>query len=405
LDTSTSIDNKGVNRILVLAMGMLGMMTSGIGYAWSVIQPYVMEHYALDGSAASVPFSISLGVFVIGSIFGGKLQARMPLNRVLLIGIVINATGMFLSGLVPVGMSWLLTVSFGIIMGIGGGAVYNTMVAAMQKYFPDKLGMATGAILSTIGLSGFVISPLISFLLKNYNLTIMFSAIAAITLAIGLVSCMFVKNPPAGYMQNYKPATTTRVQSTSKQYSPNEMLKTRHYYTILISFFLAVPGFMLINPQFVVLSSERLITGAQALTAVMLASVLQAAGRIVVPSISDKIGRKITLVTVFILSAATISGLVVAKGLLYPALFIALAFLYGGFLGTYPALSTDYFGTKNAGINYALVMVGFGLASVLCPVLVRAVKGTELGTALSFAIAGGASLVGLVLMLSLKKPK
>ena len=30
---STSIDNKGVNRILVLAMGMLGMMTSGIGYA------------------------------------------------------------------------------------------------------------------------------------------------------------------------------------------------------------------------------------------------------------------------------------------------------------------------------------------------------------------------------------
>ena len=198
-------------------------------------------------------------------------------------------------------------------MGIGGGAVYNTMVAAMQKYFPDKLGMATGAILSTIGLSGFVISPLISFLLKNYNLTIMFSVIAAITLAIGLVSCMFVKNPPAGYMQNYKPATTTRVQSTSKQYSPNEMLKTRHYYTILISFFLAVPGFMLINPQFVVLSSERLITGAQALTAVMLASVLQAVGRIVVPSISDKIGRKITLVTVFILSAATISGLVVAR--------------------------------------------------------------------------------------------
>lgn len=88
---------------------------------------------------------------------------------------------------------------------------------------------------------------------------------------------------------------------------------------------------MLINPQFVVLSSERLITGAQALTAVMLASVLQAVGRIVVPSISDKIGRKITLVTVFILSAATILGLVVAKGLLYPALFVALAFYMADF--------------------------------------------------------------------------
>ncbi len=405
MEPTTVVNNKRVNRMLVLAMGMLGMMTAGIGYAWSVMQPYVMEHYALDASAASVPFSINLGIFVIGSIFGGKLQGKMPINRVLLIGVVINAVGMFLSGLIPVSTPWLLTVTFGLVMGVGGGIVYNTMVAAMQKYFPDRLGMATGAILSTIGLSGFVISPLISFLLKNYNLTVMFAVIAAITLVIGLISCMFVKNPPAGYMQDYKPASTTKIQTTSKQYSPSEMVKTRYYYTMLISFFLAVPGFMLINPQFVVLSSERLITSAQALTAVMLAAVLQAAGRIIVPSISDKIGRKITLVTVFILSAATISGLVVAKGLLYPALFIALAFLYGGFLGTYPALSTDYFGTKNAGINYALVMVGFGMASVLCPVLVRAVRGTELGTPLSFAIAGGASLIGLLLMLSLKKPK
>ncbi len=92
-----------------------------------------------------------------------------------------------------------------------------------------------------------------------------------------------------------------------------------------------------------------------------------------------------------------------AKGLLYPVLFVALAFFYGGTLGTFPALSTDYFGTKNAGINYGFVMIGFGLASLLCPILVRAVKGTPLGTAMSFAIAGGACVIGILLLLKLKK--
>ncbi len=51
-----------------------------------------------------------------------------------------------------------------------------------------------------------------------------------------------------------------------------------------------------------------------------------------------------------------------------------LHFYMEGFWNVYPALSTDYFGTKNAGINYALVMIGFGLSSVLCPVLARASK-------------------------------
>lgn len=400
IETSKAIN---VNRNKVLFMGMFVQLTSGTLYAWSIIQPFVMRHYSLDTSVASIPFSVSLAVFVIGSILGGKLQSKFLIQKSLIIGVIINTLGLSLSGLVPQGMFGLMSITFGVMSGIGGGIVYNTLIAAMQKYFPDKKGMASGSILCMIGVSGFVMSPVINILLTRYNLTVMFLALGLTTLLAGLIGGKFVKNIPEGYMADYRPSDV-RIASTSKHYETREMLKTRNYYLIATSMFLAVPGFMLINPQFVLMSSERLITNAQALSAVMFAAVLQAAGRLVIPSISDKAGRKVTLMIVFICSVATILGLVFVKGMLYPVLFITLAFFYGGFLGTYPALSTDYFGTKNAGINYAFVMIGFGLASVICPILVRAVKGTELGTPLSFAIAGGASVLGLILILILKKP-
>lgn len=394
---------KKINRTKILFMGMFIQLTAGMLYSWSVIQPFIMKHYSLDTSAASIPFSVNLAVFVIGSILGGKLQGKFLIQKSLFIGVFINFAGLALTALVPAQFAWLIVVTFGILCGIGTGIVYNTLIAAMQKYFPDRKGMATGFILCMIGVSGFILAPFISYLLNNYSLTLMFLIIAFVTLIVGVTGGLFIKNPPEDYMSDYNP-NTAKVASTSKQYEPKEMLKTKYYYIIAFSMLFAVLGFMLINPQFVVLSKDRLITPAQALTAVMFASVFQAIGRLAVPSISDKVGRKITLLIVFIFSAAIIIGIVGAKGLLYPILFVALAFFYGGFLGTFPALSTDYFGTKNAGINYALVMIGFGLASVLCPILVRAVKGTAMGTALSFAIAGGAAVVGLILLFRLKKP-
>jgi len=397
------IKAKQVNRIKILLAGMLTFAAGGISYAWSIIQPFVMKQYHIDASAASAPFSVNLGVFVVGCILGGRLQLKFSVQKSLFIGVMVSFLGILSSAAVPVGAPWLLTITFGAVSGIGGGITYNTLIAAMQKYFPDKKGMATGFILCMIGVSGFYMSPFIDFVLTNYSLTAMFLIVAAVTLVAGIIGSLVIKDPPEGYMADYRPADV-KIFSTSKQYAPKEMLKTKSFYLISLSMFLAVPGFMLINPQFVVLSQQRNITPSQALTAVMLASVLQAAGRLLIPTISDKAGRKLTLVFIFILSSAVIGALVIAKGLAYPILFITLAFLYGGYLGTYPALSTDYFGTKNAGINYALVMTGFGIASLLCPVLVRAVKSTSLGTPMSFAIAGIATILGLILLLKLKKP-
>lgn len=390
------------NRKLVLIMGMFTMATGGMLYAWSVIQPYILDYFSIDASAASIPFSINLGIFVVGSIIGGKLQKKNGIQKSLRIGIGINFVGLIITAFIPASAFWLVVVTFGAITGIGGGIVYNTLITAVQKYFPDRKGMATEAILCMIGVSGFYMSPLINYILQELSLKMMFASIAVASLVVGIIGSIFIKDPPENYMSDYKPSGSAVFSIT--QYEPGEMVRTKNYYLISLSMMFCVVGFMLINPQFVLLSSQRSISSGTALAAVMAASISQAIGRLLIPSLSDKLGRKMILVVLFVISTGTIFGIVGAKGMLYPILFVLLAFLYGGFLGTYPALATDYFGTKNAGINYALVMIGSGLSSVLCPVLARAVKGSSIGLSMSFLIAGIISAVGLLLMILLRKP-
>ena len=399
----TETASKDINRGKILFMGMLIYIVGGISYSWGLVQPYIIDYYSVDTSFASIPFSINLGIFVVGNLIGGKMQQILPTQKALYIGIFMKCFGIFASGFIPAGAPWLLIVTYGVIVGIGAGVVYNTLLTAMQKYFPDKKGMATGFILCMMGVSGFYLSPIINYILINYSLRAMFAVLGILAFVAGMIGAYFVKDPPAGYMP---PKQASRRQITidkSLQYEPRQMLKTKQYYYITLSMMLAVPGFMLINPQFILLSEERLITGAQALTAIMLASVFQAVGRLLVPFLSDKLGRVKILLIIFACSALSILGLTFVKGMLYPVLFIALAFFYGGIMGIYPSLSSDYFGLKHAGINYSFVLIGFGTASILCPFLVKAVKGTAMGPSLSFAIAAGAAIIGLVLVVLLRK--
>lgn len=286
-----TVKTKKINRVKVLLMGMLSLLFGGISYSWGIIQPYIMKYYSLDASAASIPFSVNLGIFVVGCIIGGKLQIKYSIRKAFITGVIISFIGMFLTSIVPVRFPFALTVTFGLITGLGGGIVYNTLIAAMQQFFPDKKGMATGFILFMIGFSGFFMSPLINYALSNYSLSAMFMTVSFLGLIAGIAASIYVTEPPYGYMDGCL-KTDNKTLTDVKQYAPREMLKTKYYYIIALSMFLAVPGFMLISPQFVLIGTERAITGTQAVSAVMFASISQACGRLAVPSLSINSAEK-----------------------------------------------------------------------------------------------------------------
>jgi MFS transporter, OFA family, oxalate/formate antiporter len=390
------------NRYIILAFGACVQFCYGIAYVWSMFQPYAITKYSLDTSAANQPFGIMLGVFAIGNLIGGFLQKKLNATFLIYVGSTIMCLGLFATAYVPVDKPWLLNITYGVIVGLGCGIAYNTLLATMQKWFPDKRGMVTGIIVCSAGLFGLIMNPIAQHFLVTGGFTIAMTVVAG-SLYVICISCAWViKAPPKGYMEDYRPVN---IPTTSKQYTIREMLGTKQYYIIAFSFMLAVPAYFLINPMLMSLGVDRGLSTGVALLGVMLVSVMNTTGRLTAPWISDRIGRKPLLLFLFLFSTISVSALTIATGNLFLILIACIALAYGGFMGMYPTISSDYFGIKNAGVNYGVVMLGYAICSVGCPYIVRAVKLMPMGTAFSFVIAAAASIVGFILLLGLRKPE
>lgn len=223
------------------------------------------------------------------------------------------------------------------------------------------------------------------------------------TAMLGVAAVFAVLSLPFGRLID-APDVLVVQEGSEADFTPRRMLGTWQFYLVSGGFFLAVPAYFLLSPMIMVLGEQRGLSHAAALTGVMLLSVANAAGRLIIPALSDHIGCRRTILGVFAFNILVLAPLTVARGYGFLALVGCVAFAYGGFMGVYPALTTEYFGQAHNGYNYALVMLGFGLAALGCPYLVAAVQQTIWGTALSFVLAGAACVLGGALTLCLRKP-
>ncbi len=81
-----------------------------------------------------------------------------------------------------------------------------------------------------------------------------------------------------------------------------------------------------------------------------------------------------------------------------------IGFSYGGYLGVFPALSADFWGTKNVATIYGMILLGFGAGAVASSFTVAYLSQKSMFST-AFLIAGIAAAVGFVIVLFLKAPK
>ena len=99
----------------------------------------------------------------------------------------------------------------------------------------------------------------------------------------------------------------------------------------------------------------------------MLGSVGSAAGRLLMPMLSDKIGRRPTDLLLFAVSGGLSAGFAFAQGWAVVACYAGLTFCYSALAAVLPALSTDLFGFPHAGVNYGFLALGQSVGSLTFP--------------------------------------
>jgi OFA family oxalate/formate antiporter-like MFS transporter len=107
-------------------------------------------------------------------------------------------------------------------------------------------------------------------------------------------------------------------------------------------------------------------------------SIGNALGRVFWAWVSDAITRRWTFVTMFLLQVGLFW---VLPGLASATILTVLSFIilmcYGGGFGTMPAFSADYFGSKNVGPIYGLMLTAWGSASAFGPLLIAHMRQSD----------------------------
>lgn len=390
-------------RTLALISGALILFCLGIIYIWSIFNKPVSAFFG--GADVSYTFNIMLVTFVLGILIGGRIQDKKGPRLVVLVGGILFAAGILLSSVIPSNQPVLFAVFYGGLAGFGVGMAYTSALSCIQKWFPDRRGLASGVLVSAFGVSTVAFGPLASNMLTTWNLSInsTLQILAIVFFVVVIIFVWFIKNPPEGYMADFKPKSKA-VSSTNEQFSPSESLKTWQMYFVIVCMAMLTLSYFILIPKVTALSSTVKDFNSLAVLTVSLSGVASVAGRLVMPILSDYKGRKFAFMILFTVILASMAALIFVTGPICIAFIWAVAFCYGASAGVFPALTADYFGAKNMGANYGLVMIGFAGAAVLAGSISSNFITAKEVSSFAFIIPVIACAVGIIFMLILKPP-
>lgn len=389
----------------------------GTAYIWSVFQSYLIITPSTPNALFNWPatngtlaYALLLGVLTIGSTIGGRIQDRMKNPRpVIITGGIVLGIGFFLAQFTTQTTPWLLWLTYGILGGFGMGMVYTTTIAICQKWFPDKRGFVTGIIVSALGFGGLVFTPVAEALIKRNggnDVLSTFAILGIIFIIVSAVGAFFIKNPPEGYKPEGWMPPKPKDGIILQNFQPMEVLKTPQFYMVTLALMCATAAGSMMIPMAKILGlqPDSGLTKQAAVAGVMIIAGCNSFGRLFWGWVSDKLGRRNTLLLLLVITAVSIILMSFVKAYLMLFIIAVIGFSYGGYLGVFPALSADFWGTKNAAQNYGMVLLGFGAGAVASSYIIAHFSATK-EFSKAFLIAGIVAAVGFVIILLLKAPK
>jgi len=351
----------------ILAAGAAIQVLTGLPAAWGVFQQPVMEEYGLSDQGAGYAFGILIAAFGVGCVLGGFLQDRHGPRCAGLWGTALLCGGFFAAGLLPPGSAEAFFLAFSIPAGLGTAFLYPSIQSCAQKWYADRKGLATGVIGGAVGLSGAFLTVFVRTAVRGFwvvqGIRGAFWALGAVTLPVCLVGSLLLQDPP-------QTGQTQKPQENGKNtidLAPQQMLRTKQYWLCAGAVCFSTPAVLLFSPIILKLGMERGLEEQAALWSVVLGSVGSAAGRLLMPLLSDRIGRRPTDMLLFAVSAGLSAGFAFAQGWGVVACYAGLTFCYSALAAVLPALSTDLFGFPHAGVNYGFLALGQSVGSLAFP--------------------------------------
>jgi OFA family oxalate/formate antiporter-like MFS transporter len=395
------------NRWGLAAAGFFMQMALGAVYAWSVFRIPLAKQFHWTISQVTLTFTICVFVLGISAFLGGLWLNKKGPRVVALTGGFLYGLGVFLASF-SADKLWWLYLSYGLIGGIGLGFGYIVPISVLVKWFPDRRGLITGIAVAGFGAGALITAPVATHLIQSVGVLQTFAYLGVGYLIVTMATGFFMRNPPDGWKpEGWVPSTTQTRQRASKDYTLGGALSTWQWWALWVLLFLNTSaGISLISQESPIFQELSKASAIVAASMVGIASIGNAVGRIFWASISDVITRRWTFTCMYVAQVVLFWFLPsISSVAILTVLSFVILMCYGGGFGTMPAFTADYFGSKNVGPIYGLMMTAWGCASAFGSLLFAQLRQSSGSYAHGLHLIAGIMAVSVVLPILVSPPK
>lgn len=352
--------NKRQGLVYVI-LGIIIMMCLGTVYSWSVFRLPVEDLYQIGTTQSGFPYMISLAFYSLFMCLTGKYLDRYSPRRIMTIGGIIVSLGWILSTFAA--NIYILTITYGVIIGAGVGIVYGPPMTAAAKWFPEKKGFVVGLVLVGFGVSPLVTAPLVRKLVEFYGVTNTF-----LILGISFGIIIPILSMPFQYPKESITKRSEQIRYNVTEHNTKEMIKSSNFKGLYLSYMIGTMiGLMMIGMTSTIGTGLIHLSQTKVALLMCLFAICNGIGRPTFGLITDKLSsKKAMLISYSLIAFAAVIMLMAEKGsiILFSIAFSIFWFNLGGWLAIAPTSTMALYGTKHYSENYGVVFTAYGIGAV-----------------------------------------
>jgi len=380
MDESTNIlgmeAEKG--RWAFVIIGMIINLCLGSIYSWSVFKAPLKAFLETSGPEASaselqLPFMIFLAFFAVALVVSEVYSENYGPQKVWIVGGVLTGLRWVMASMASSIM--LITVTYGIVGGIGVGIAYGVTVALSGRWFPDRRGLAVRLTVLGFGFSAFFTANIANILIASSGVMQTFRIFGIAFIIIMVVLATPLVFPPAGWKPaGWAPPAPKPGAGASCELKRQQMLKEKPFYGLWLCYFIGcLAGLMAIS----ISADVAAEVGTDAVAALLLGfspvgffAIFNGGGRPVFGTLTDKLTPRNAAIVSFVL--IIFASLIMWQMQTAPVYILAFAILWGclgGWLAIAPTSTATFFGTGDYPRCYGVVFLAYGGGALVGPLM------------------------------------
>jgi MFS family permease len=378
----------------------------GVSYSFGAFFDSLEREFSASRASVSFAFSLGLSLSFLLGVVGGRAGDRFGPQPVILGGLAILALGTFCASRAS-SLSWVY-VTYGAGIGLGLGLSYVPALGAVQRWFVRRRGLASGLTVAGIGVGTLAVPPLAAVLIDAFGWRDALAILGAGAFLIGAAAARYIAGDPA--RRGLTPDGDPPACSSARAAPPHgirirEAVGSMPFLRLYLAQFCLCLGVFIPFVHLVPYAEDAGLGRAAGITGVGLLGLGSTVGRFAMGGLADRLGRRRTLVLLFVGIAASFGLWHMAREVWGLGVFaLVFGICYGGYVALVPALIADFFAGPDVGAIIGAQYTGLAVGSLVGPVLAGWSYDSTGAYTLTFLVCALASLVAAGFVWILPEP-